>query len=100
MIEERIKNGNGPMEPNETEIRVRVETEITDEEHLIIDELKSLITRNEADEYLPFKKLDHRKLRDVTKKVNAVTRYIETDAVTQTNLLWRGKEELKMILPT
>ena len=88
------------MEPNETETRVRVETEITDEEHPIIDELKSLITRNETDEYLPFKKLDHRKLRDVTKKVNAVIGYIEKDAVTQTNLLWRGKEELKMILPT
>ena len=58
------------------------------------------MTRNETDEYLPFKKLDQRKLRDVTKKVNAVIRHIKTDAVTQTNLLWRGKEELKMILPT
>ena len=32
VIEERIQNENSPMEPSETEIRVRVETEITDEE--------------------------------------------------------------------
>ena len=47
------------------------------------------MTRNETDEYLPFKKLDQRKSRDVTKKVNAVIRHIKTDAVTQTNLLWQ-----------
>ena len=81
-----------------------------------------LIIKNEAEEYLPFKKVDQRKLRDVTKKVNAVIRHIETDDVTQTNkqtamavakevgLKKRqnrreknshgGKEELKVILPT
>ena len=54
--------------------------------------------RNETDEYLPFKKVDQRKLRDVTKKVNAVIRHIETDDVTQTNKLataaaiWVAKE--------
>ena len=52
VIEERIRNENGPMEPIETEIRVRVETETTDEERLIIDELKALMIRNEAEEYL------------------------------------------------
>ena len=77
------------MEPSETEICICVETKITDEEHLIIDELKALMIRNEAEEYLPFKKVDQRKLRDVTKKVNAVIRHIETDDVTQTNLLWQ-----------
>ena len=54
--------------------------------------------RNETDEYLPFKKVDQRKLRDVTKKVNAVIRHIETDDVTQTNklataaVIWVAKE--------
>ena len=43
--------------------------------------------RNETEEYLPFKKLDQRKLRDVTKKVNADIRHTETDHVTQTNKL-------------
>ena len=83
------------MEPNETEIRVRVETEITDEEHLIIDELKSLITRNETDEYLPFKKLDHRKLRDVTKKVNAVIRYIENRCCNSNKLVMAWKRRIE-----
>ena len=102
VIEERIRNKNGLMEPNETEIRVRVEIEITDAEHLIIDELKALMIRNETEKYLPFKKVDERKLRDVTKKVNAVIRHIETDDVTQTNkqtnkpamtaTLWVAKE--------
>ena len=32
VIEERIQNENSAMEPSETEIRVQVETEITDEE--------------------------------------------------------------------
>ena len=54
------------MEPCETEIHVHVETKITDEECLIIDELKSLMIRNETEEYLPFKKVDQKKLRDVT----------------------------------
>ena len=86
------------MQPSETEIRVRVETKIADEEHLIIDELKALMIRNEAEEYLPFKKVDQRKLRDVTKKVNGVMGHIETDDVTQTNKLtmvaarWGAKE--------
>ena len=86
------------MEPNRTEIRVCVETEITDEERLIIDELKTLMINSETEEYLPFKKVDKRKLRDVTKKVNAVIRHIETDNVTQTNkpamaaALWVAKE--------
>ena len=31
VIEERIRNENGQIEPNETKIRVRVETEITDQ---------------------------------------------------------------------
>ena len=46
VIEERVQNESRPMEPSETEIRVRVETKITDEERLIIDELKALMTRN------------------------------------------------------
>ena len=85
VIEERIRNENGPVEPNETEIRVHVETEITDEEHLIIDELNAFMTRNERQECLPFKKADQRNLRDVTKKLNGVIRHIETDNGTQTN---------------
>ena len=60
MIEERIQNENDPMEPNETEICVCVETEIKDEEHLIIDELIALMIRNETEEYLTFKKVDQR----------------------------------------
>ena len=79
VMEERIRIKNGPMEPNETKIHVCVETEITDKERLIIDELKALIVRNEIEEYLPFKKVDRGKLRDVTKKVNAVIIHIETD---------------------
>ena len=42
---------------------------------------------NETEEYLLFKKVDQRKLRGVTKKVDAVIRHIETDDVTQTNKL-------------
>ena len=72
------------MEPKETEIRVRVKTEIRDEERLIIEELKALMIRNETEEYLPFKKVGQRKLRDATKKVNAVIRHIKTNDVTQT----------------
>ena len=49
VIEERIPNESRPMEPSETEIGVRVETKITDEERLIMDELKALI-RNEREE--------------------------------------------------
>ena len=45
------------MAPSEKEIRVRVETKITDEERLIIDELKALMIRNETEEYLPFKEV-------------------------------------------
>ena len=119
MIEEKIQNEGRPMEPSETAIRVCVETKIADEERLIIDQLKALMIRNETEEYLPFKEVDQTKLRDVTKKVNAVTRHIETDDVTQTNKLamaaarWvakevgvkkskigEDKEELKVILPT
>ena len=85
VIEEGIRNENGLMEPNEVEISVRAETEITYEEHLIIDDLKTLIS-NETDESLLFKKIDQRKFRDVTKKVNAVMKHIETD-VTETDKL-------------
>ena len=98
VIEERIQNESRPMEPSVTEICVRVETKITDEERLIIDELKALIISNETEEYLPFKKVDQRNLRDVTKKVNAVIRHIEIDDVTQRNkfamaaALWIVKE--------
>ena len=76
VIEERIQNESGPMEPSETEIGVRVETKITDEEHLIIDELKALMITNKTQENLPFKKVDQRKLREVTKKVNEVIRHM------------------------
>ena len=48
MIKKRIQNEDGLMELNQTEIQVYVGTEITDEEHLIIDELKALIIRNET----------------------------------------------------
>ena len=74
-----LQNESGPVEPSETEIRVREETKITDKERLIIDKLKALMIRNETEEYRPFMKVDQRKLRDVTKKVNAVIRYTETD---------------------
>ena len=93
MVEERMQN-----ERNMRQICVRVETEVADEERLIIDEVKALMIRNETREYLPFKKVDQRKLRDVTKKMNAVIRHIETDDVTQTNKLamaaahWVAKE--------
>ena len=49
VIEERTQNESRPMEPSETEIRARVETKITDEERLIIDELKSFMIRNETE---------------------------------------------------
>ena len=48
-----------------------------------------MIISNETEEYLTFKIVDQRKLRDVTKKVDAVIRHVETDDVTQTNLLWQ-----------
>ena len=73
------------MDPSETEILVRVETKITDEERLTTDELKPLMIRSKTEEYLPSKKVDQRKLRGLTKKVNAVIRHIETDDVTQRN---------------
>ena len=114
------------MDPSETEILVRVETKITDEERLTTDELKPLMIRSKTEENLPSKKVDQRKLRGLTKKVNAVIRHIETDDVTQRNKKtchgssplgckrsWSeerqkletkkshgGKEELKVILPT
>ena len=97
VIEGSIQNDNGPMEPNETEISACIETESTDEECLIIDDPKALMIRNEK-EYLLFKKVDQRKLRDVIKRVNAVIRHIETDDITQTNkfamtaALWVVKE--------
>ena len=100
------------METNETEkILVRVETGIAE------------TIRNETEEYLPFKKVDQRKLKIVNKKKNKVVRHIEIDDVTQANnfsmaaALWvakevgvkkdeigkkksvGGKEELKVILP-
>ena len=56
-----------------------------DDERLITDELKALMIRNETEQYLPFKKVDQRKLRDITKKVNVVIRHTETDHVPQTN---------------
>ena len=84
-LEERIWNENGPIEPNEAKIHISIETEITHEKHLIIDELKALMIRNETEEYLPFKKVDQKKLKDVTKKVNAVIKHIKIDGVTQTN---------------
>ena len=49
VMEERTQNESRPMEPSETEIRVRVEIKITDEERLIIDELKSFMIRNETE---------------------------------------------------
>ena len=76
------------MEPKQREIHVHVETKIPDEKYLIIDELKAL--------YLPFKKVDLRKLRGVTKKVNTVIGDIETDDVTHklamAAALWVAKE--------
>ena len=66
MIEERIQNENGPMKPNETEICIHVETEITDEERLIADELKALMIRNETEEHPLFKKVDQS--RDLSKQ--------------------------------
>ena len=82
VIEERIQNESRLMEPSETEICVRVETKITDEERLIIDQLEALMIRNETEEYLPFKKVDQRELREVTKKVHAVIRHLDINDVT------------------
>ena len=93
VVKERMQNEGCPMETSETEISVRVETKITDEERLIIDELKASMIRNETEEYLRFKKVDRRKLRHVIKKSNVVIKLIETDDTTQTNkqtnLLWQ-----------
>ena len=66
-VEERIQTESDLMEPSETEIRVRVETKIKDEERLILDELKALVIRNDKEKYLLCKKVDQRKWRDVTK---------------------------------
>ena len=80
-----IQNENGPKEPNETEIRLCVEAEITDEERLIIDVLKALMIRDETEECLHFEKVDQAKMNDVAENVNAVIKHTETDDVTQTN---------------
>ena len=88
VIEEKIQNENGLMEPNETEVRVYEETHFSDGERLFIDELKALMIRNEKDRYVPFKKVYLRKLRDVIQKVSAVIRHIETgDLAKQIKLL-------------
>ena len=80
--------------------------------------MKALIIRNETEEYLLFKKVGQRQLRDVTKKVNADKRHIETDDIIKRNKLamgckrtWSeerqeekkshgGKEKLEVILST
>ena len=62
-----------------------VETGITDEVLLFFDELKALIIINETEEYLPIKKVEHRKLRDGTTKVKVMRKHIEVDDITQTN---------------
>ena len=73
-IEEKIRNESDPVETNETEkILVRVETGIAE------------TIRNETEEYLPFKKVDQRKLKTVNKKKYKVVRHIEIDDVTQAN---------------
>ena len=87
VIEERIQKENGRIEPNETEIRACLEAKITGDGRIIIDKLKDLMIRNETEEYLPFKKVDQRKLKDETKKVNEVIRQIDPDDITQTNKL-------------
>ena len=48
--------------------QICVETKIMDDERLIIDELKTLMIKNETEEYLTFKKVDQSKLRDVITK--------------------------------
>ena len=78
MIEEKIQNENGPIEPNKTEIHVLAETEIKNDELRIYDEFKALMIRNVTEEYLPLKKVGQRKLKDETKKVNEVLRQTGT----------------------
>ena len=46
-----------------------------------------MIVSNETEEYQTFEIVDQRKLRDVTKKVDAVIRHVETDDVTQSSPL-------------
>ena len=65
-----------------------------DDERLITDELKALMIRNETEQYLPFKKVDQRKLRDITKKVNVVIRNIEIDDATRTKQTSYGSSPL------
>ena len=58
VIEGRVWNENGLMEPNDPEIFIHVKTEITDEERFITYELKALMIKNETEEYLPFEKVN------------------------------------------
>ena len=76
VIEEFIGNEYGPMEPNETEIHVHVNTETADEEYLIIDELKALVIRNETKQHLLFKKVGQKKSSDATDKTDILKQMI------------------------
>ena len=49
--------------------------------------IRQYFNNNNHNSHLPFQKVGQRKLRDVTKKVKAVIRYIEMEDVTQTNKL-------------
>lgn len=52
---------------------------------MIIDELKVLMGKEEADEYRAFKTVDQKKLCDETRKADAVTIYLVTSDITQPN---------------
>ena len=68
-------------------IEVNEEVEITPEELQIIEEVKELLTEEEDDKYIMFKKVNRKKLRDKTQEVNGAIKHIVTVSITHTNNL-------------
>ena len=71
---------------------------IPQEDRTIANELKEMVGKHKKDTFLPFKRVEQRKLRDAARRVNSVLEHIQTKNITQTNELaltaawWVAKE--------
>ena len=86
-LEEENRSRQTEDESRNNENGVVIEGEMNDEEKEMTSQIVDLMKKDDLQMIRRFKKVDRRKLNDITKKVNCVLNYVITDNISDTNKL-------------
>ena len=89
IADEQLQDIEDIVENDQSDIHIDkdMEHDLSPDQRKMVDEILEIMKSNESNDNISFKRVDQNQLNDVTKRVNDVIMYIQTNTITETNNL-------------